>query len=317
MIQIRNTSFIQDAKKGRRVTPGWLAYILTFIVFIIAAQTALMAVFHSFLPMSVGSVGAQIFTSLSFLAPLLLLFAWVAFFEKRKIKTLGFRGPKRGILTMIAGLFIGIVLFAAPMLFLWLTGAYELAGQPEGSISGLAALPLLLLLVAFVALQASTEETIMRGFLLQNSGLKLPGWAAICLPAVVFILIHGAFTQLMPTVMILLFAVMASFLVLRMGSLWLVMGIHTGWSFAQGNIFGAPVNGPVPNVASLFYLRPVDGVPQWFTGGESGPEASLPSILVLIVATIAAYMIFKDYSVRTKSKAGVDTDIDTEAAKGL
>jgi hypothetical protein len=61
------------------------------------------------------------------------------------------------------------------------------------------------------------------------------------------------------------------------GSLWLAIGCHAGWNYAQSFIFG------VPNSALVFpqhLLHPAISGPEWITGGAIGPEGSVLSLLL-------------------------------------
>jgi hypothetical protein len=59
---------------------------------------------------------------------------------------------------------------------------------------------------------------------------------------------------------------------LRTRSLALPVGIHLGWNWTQGHVLGFGVSGFDHNG----WLQPLfQGQPQWLTGGEFGPEASL------------------------------------------
>jgi hypothetical protein len=62
-------------------------------------------------------------------------------------------------------------------------------------------------------------------------------------------------------------------------SLWLPLGIHAAWNFAQGEIFDIPVSG-VP-VHGLLIAR-LDG-PPLLTGNGFGLEAS---IIAIVIATL-------------------------------
>lgn len=70
---------------------------------------------------------------------------------------------------------------------------------------------------------------------------------------------------------------------LRTSQLWLTMGMHAGWNFFQGPIFGFHVSGTDINT---LVTHTVSG-PDWVTGGPFGPEAGvvcLPAILLALLA---------------------------------
>jgi hypothetical protein len=66
------------------------------------------------------------------------------------------------------------------------------------------------------------------------------------------------------------------------GKLWLAIGIHAGWNFAEGSVFGAQVSGgaPPPSVIRVT-LHGADIV----SGGAFGPEASIVAIAVCLAAS--------------------------------
>ncbi len=292
-MSVRSTPFIQDAATGKRVTPWWLAYILVFLVLIIGVQAGVLAVFAQAWPVEKGTPEAQLQDMISFAVAGLALLVWVVVFERRRIRTLGFRRPGRGLLTLLIGFVAGVVLLSIPTLFLWATGAYVQVDAPVASTSGASATGLLVLLALTFVVQGGTEELLTRGFLLQNGGLKFPGWLAVLLPALLFTLIHGVLIHPLPFAMIFLFALMAPFLVLRTGALWLVIGIHAGWNFTMGNIFGVPVSGLPPLTTSAIFLEPAPGAPDWLTGGDFGTEASLPAVIVLIIAAAVSFIVYR------------------------
>ena len=71
------------------------------------------------------------------------------------------------------------------------------------------------------------------------------------------------------------------------GRLWVSIGVHAGWNFAQGYFFGAKVSGgdfgDAIAISTPFYDRP-----DWLTGGSFGPEASLPAFAVCVAVGAAA-----------------------------
>lgn len=299
-MSVRDTPFIQDAITGRRVTRWWLSYILTLVVFILVLPGAVGAVFQRTWIVDPGTPEAQLQEAVTFATGLVGLLLWVWLFERRRIVTLGFRRPGRGVLWLLAGIVVGILLNTIPTLFLWAVGAYEVVTPPAGATAGASAAGMLLLVLLCVLVQSGTEETLTRGFMLQSSGVALPGWLAVLLPAVVFTLFHGVLVKPFAFASIFFFALMVTFIVLRQGALWIAIGIHTGWNFAMGNLYGIPVSGLPPHTTSAIFLAPSDSAPAWLTGGEFGTEASLPADIVLVIAALAAFLVFRRWDASRK-----------------
>lgn len=63
------------------------------------------------------------------------------------------------------------------------------------------------------------------------------------------------------------------------GRIWMSVGAHAGWNFAQGAIFGARVSGMASD-GSLLVTVPRPGAPVWLSGGSFGPEASLVAVAI-------------------------------------
>lgn len=105
------------------------------------------------------------------LVPAALMVLWVVLHERRHVKTMGFRRPGRGVLLLLLGIPIGAAIISIPVLFLRATGAYELTVPPANATTGWFAVALVLTHVV----QGGNEEVLIRSFLLQNSGLQLPG----------------------------------------------------------------------------------------------------------------------------------------------
>jgi membrane protease YdiL (CAAX protease family) len=68
---------------------------------------------------------------------------------------------------------------------------------------------------------------------------------------------------------------------IRSGSLWLPFGLHFGWNFFQGAVFGLPVSGL--EEFSTVVRATVHGTTA-LTGGAYGPEASAICAVVLVAA---------------------------------
>lgn len=299
---ISDVPFIVDGRTGRRVTRWWVSYILVLVVFILAIPGTVSVLLTQSWSVGIGTPEAQLQEAITFGAGLIGLFLWVLLYERRSIASLGFRHPGRGVLTLLAAVIVGILLNAIPTLLVWAVGAYRLADPPVASTAGLSAFPALVLVLVFVLVQSGTEETLTRGFMLQSSAAALPGWLAIALPALAFTLFHGVSNKPLAFSSILLFALLVTFIVLRQGGLWIAIGIHTGWNFAMGNLFGISVSGLPPNTTSAIFLARNPDAPTWLTGGEFGTEASFPADVLLLVVAGAAYLVFRRWN--TKRTAG-------------
>lgn len=68
---------------------------------------------------------------------------------------------------------------------------------------------------------------------------------------------------------------------IRTGSLWFSFGLHFGWNFFQGSVFGLPVSGL--HEFSTLVKSHVLGSPR-LTGGNYGPEASATCAVIIVIA---------------------------------
>jgi uncharacterized protein len=288
---------VAAAKEARRPTRWWIAALFVVLVGIIAAGGIGLSIYMSFVQAPEGSIGAQIGEIFSNAMSLVVIGLWLRFKEVRPFSSLGFWGSG-ALWRFLTGLVIGAGMLTLAVLSLLLLGDYQTVPGAAGGLSGWAALVPALLLVFVWIVQGSTEETLMRGYLLQTSGLQLPGWVAILIPAVIFSGLHFVSPgpkEPVAVVNIVLFALFTSFIALRQGSLWLVCGAHVGWNWFQGNIFGVPVSGNVHTTA-LFPTGPTADASHLWSGGAFGVEGSLMVTIIWGIATLVAYGYFRTAS---------------------
>ena len=67
--------------------------------------------------------------------------------------------------------------------------------------------------------------------------------------------------------------------------LWLPIGLHIGWNFFEGTVFGFSVSGM--DWPTLILQRPQG--PELITGGAFGPEAGLIQLPALIIGGLLIY----------------------------
>ena len=141
-----------------------------------------------------------------------------------------------------------------------------------------------------LALQAAvTEELWMRALLLRLLWRAFGPVPAFAVAALVFGALHlanpGASALAGATVVAA--GLMFCALYALTGRLWVPIGVHLAWNFAQGYIFGAAVSGnDLGGSIAVSTARP--GAPVWLTGGTFGPEASLFALFLVSAVTVGA-----------------------------
>jgi uncharacterized protein len=186
--------------------------------------------------------------------------------------------PRRALPVLAAGIVGGIAMFALVMAILWLAGAYH----PGGWGSGLEGVGL-----AFVFWLAigTGEELLFRGMLFRLCSKIFGTWGAMLVSAALFGFMHAS-NPAATTIGVSSIALAGVFLAaayVATGRLWLPIGLHTGWNFAEGSLFGTAVSG---NTVGSPLIRGQMSGPDILTGGAFGPEASIVAVLVVLAGTI-------------------------------
>ena len=216
---------------------------------------------------------------LGLLIPIGVLVIYVVFvrlLERRDPVELAPKGAQR---FAARGILVGAALFCLSMLVMKLDGGWSYLGTA----------PLSNLVYPFISafIAGVMEEIVTRGLLFRIIEERLGSWIALIISAVIFGLLHvfnpGA--SAVSTAAIALEAgvlLAAAYMYTR--SLWFVMGLHFAWNFTEGGVFATPVSGgPTEGVIRVGFV----GGQDWLTGGQFGPEASLPAVLVCTAAGIA------------------------------
>ncbi|HEX5198969.1 CPBP family intramembrane glutamic endopeptidase [Paractinoplanes rhizophilus] len=176
------------------------------------------------------------------------------------------------------GLLLGTGMFAAVIANIAFLGGYEVLGW--GSLAGAIAL------FGFSAAAAVTEELLFRGVLFRIVEGRFGSWAALLFTSALFGSAHllNAHASLWGAIAIAIEAggmLGAAYVATR--SLWLPIGLHFGWNFAEGAIFGTAVSG---TDAPQGLLHSTMSGPMLLSGGEFGPEGSIYTVLAGAIATI-------------------------------
>lgn len=287
MTKVRELAWVQAVTEGRRRTP----ILLTYVVGILLAVFGVQIVIGSVLRIATGttedltSFTSQLIEGVTDLWPIVIIFLWVALYERRPVASLGFRA-RAGWLRMLLGFLLGGALIAVAAAPAMVSGDLVTGSGGPDAVQGSAALGVVLATIPIWLIQGSSEEIVFRGFLLQRHLYSWPSWLAVVFLAALFAFVHPG-GNLLAKLNITLFGILAGLLVLQQGSLWLVMGIHAGWNFVQGNVLGLAVSGEGRDY-SVFRFVSTDGAGGLLSGGEFGTEASVWATLVLALAVAVA-----------------------------
>jgi len=199
---------------------------------------------------------------------------YVRLIERRAVVELALRD---GPVAFGKGFVVGAALFSATILVLWAMGIYTVTG-----VHGADALtaPLIGALVA-----AFLEELVFRGVLFRIIEESLGSWLALAFTALAFGLLHafnpGA-TWVSTVAIALEAGVLLAAVYMYSRRLWVCIGLHCAWNFAEGGVFGASVSG---GKAGGLLAGRFQG-PDVLTGGKFGPEASVVAVLICLAAGI-------------------------------
>ena len=250
---------MDSAAKGTGKQVGLAALNLLFVLLILFGAQSLLRGHVS------QTVGLAILSPLVFTAYLV----GYRFIEGRRPPELA------GLISLkefFGGLALGVSLFSAVIVVLWLLRVYHL--QARGSTAGLGAGALAALLAATV------EETLIRGFLFRIVQIVGGTWIALIISSAFFGAAHafnpGATVTSSLAIALEAGVLLAAAYVLT-GCLWFPMGLHAGWNFSEGSLYGLSVSGfTAKNALTQGGLSG----PVIFTGGAFGPEASVVAVLL-------------------------------------
>jgi uncharacterized protein len=203
---------------------------------------------------------------------LVLLAVFIActrYVEARAVTELSPRGALRQI---VAGFGLGALAFALVIGVLAALGLYHVTGH-----NGLA---LLWVPLAGSLVGAVFEELLFRGILFRITEDWLGSYWALAVSSLFFGCAHllNPHATWLAAIAIMIEAGVflgAAYMLTR--RLWLPIGIHAGWNFNQGGLFGVPVSG-LPSRGLL--QATLSGGPVWLSGGEFGAESSVVAIVV-------------------------------------
>ena len=179
------------------------------------------------------------------------------------------------------GTLIGLIWFGLLIAMLYANGHYQ--------INGLAFPNRLVSAVIFAIGTAIWEEVTFRGLLFRVTEQAFGTWVGVAVSAIAFGAVHGLnpSASLAASIAIILesgILLAAAYFATR--TLWLPIGLHFGWNFAEDFIFGVRTSGHAARPAIV--EGTLTGSSLW-TGGTYGLESSIWAIAM--AAILSAVLI--------------------------
>ena len=298
-----------------RLRAGWriLLFIIFFMMVSLAGQTLVKYIYGG-IPKTTAYLRNSMVIFIAALAASLAVPVARRFFDKKSFRSLGLKLDANTAKDLLFGFVLSGFMAASVFFIMQAAGLIEVAGinwggnggenQPGGSLSAYLAMVSLGSLAFFLVMDvvvAWWEELVFRGYLLQNMIEGMGLVIAVALSCLIYGLVHitNPNAGLLSTAIIVLFGYLRIYGYLATGQLWLSMGMHIGWNFFQGPVFGYAASGQ--ETASLISQTPAG--PAWLSGGAFGPEGS-----ILIIPVIGlALLVMRWWSKRPASTSGSET----------
>ena len=192
--------------------------------------------------------------------------------DKKSFRSLGLEINRWTAIDLVAGILIAGCMMGGIFLFELAIGWLRIEGFTWQTENFNKLWQEVFLVALLFILVGWTEELLSRGYQLQNlvEGLNKP--LGVILSSLIFAILHQANPSFTLSAFIGLFfaGLFFCFAYYRLGNLWMPIGLHIGWNFFEGVVFGFQVSG-LDNLPKLI-LQTVAG-PEWLTGGAFGPEA--------------------------------------------
>lgn len=267
-----------------RLRAGWRLLIQTILFFLFGIIIVAVAVSLGF------DINSLIFGNvLNFIATTASVYTARRWIDKMSFESLGLTLDQRTLIDVLAG--IGISSVQMGLIYLLMLGLNWLTFEGfawEFDPINVVISGVLTFLVGFIFV-GWNEELLSRGYHLQTiaSGTNL-FWGVV-ISSAIFAVLHLANPNAtwVSTVGLFLAGIFFAYAYIRTKQLWLPIGLHIGWNFAEGVVFGFPVSG-LEDIYKLTRIQ-VTG-PEIWTGGAFGPEAGLIVLPALAIGVLLIYL---------------------------
>lgn len=291
-----NINYIFLTDDGSRLRAGWRLLIQTVVTLIGFAcfGIPLITAYYFFDPSSAFT--GRLTPALLLLSTVVETFAFTAsiflarrFLDKQSIESLGLKVNLQALLDVLAGIGITFIQMGLIYALLYSLGWITFKGFAWDVDSLRQVIGNTLMIFVVFILVGWNEELLSRGYHLQTlaSGLNL-FWGVV-ISSIVFGLLHigNSGSSWIAVLGITLAGFYFAFAYLRTKQLWLPIGLHIGWNFFEGVVFGFPVSG-----LDIYPLTRIEVTgPVLWTGGLFGPEAGLIVLPSLLVGGLLIYVL--------------------------
>jgi len=261
-----------------RLRAGWR--IAAFLIIFYAIALPLLFGLRALLNFPKSSPLVIVIIAVSATLAVYIARRWV---DKKTMTSLGLERGRRAAADGVFGFLLSGIMAGAVFTAMVTLGFLEnvQVAAIDGSMVGVLAGSLLVM-----ALVGFWEELVFRGYILQNMAEGVGMTTAIVVSCLLYGLVHSANPNatLLSTGIIVLFGYLRIYGYLGTGQLWLSIGMHAGWNFFQATVFGFAASGH-SEAHTLLTHEPLAA--DWLSGGHFGPEASVLTIPVVLLALLA------------------------------
>jgi len=280
----------------RGLRAGWRLLIFAAGLFVLTL--GLMPLFRGLVALAKHAVAAEwapgvaqlIFEVLAFGA--VLLMSWLmSRIERRSVGEYGLplSRPAASLRRLATGMAIGFLILFVILLILRVAHVFYFGSL---ALSGAQIVGWGLLWGCITLAIGFFEESLFRGYALYTLADGITFWPAAVIMGLIFSGAHlgNSGESYVGAAGIMFWALLNSAVLRRTGDLWVAVGIHAGFDWAESFFFGVSDSG-TQGPGNL--LNPHIQGPAWLTGGTVGPEASIVTFIVLALLTTGILVFYR------------------------